>query len=91
MLTLNWPLSTQSKGCPELLNSASRVGTYVKKGNVFMGLTDLFGQTEGFFEQARPPRKSVGFGNRLPALARIIAVHRIVYHLINKRCETRDG
>ena len=56
-----------------------------------MGLTDLSGQAEGFFEQARRSSKSVGFGNRLLELTRIIAVHRIVYHLVNKRCEMGDG
>jgi len=35
----------------------------------------LFGQPEGFFEQDRRSRKSVGLGNRLLEFTRIIAVH----------------
>ena len=43
-----------------------------------MGLTNRFGQAEGFFEQARRSRKSVGLGNRLLELTRVIAVGRIL-------------
>jgi hypothetical protein len=58
------------------INGFCSVIIFIPFSDAFIGLT-VFGQAEGFFEQVRRSRKSIGFSNRLLELTRVIAVHGI--------------